>query len=410
MTQSSSTTASSNGALIEVRHLKKYFPVTKGLFRRKVGDVKAVDDVSFKIGRMETLGLVGESGCGKTTAGRTLLRLIEPTAGEALFRGEDLFTLKSKALRQARKDLQIIFQDPYSSLNPRMTVENIVGSALEIHGIAKGEEKRERVRDLLVKVGLQASYISRYPHEFSGGQRQRIGIARAIALNPDFIVCDEAVSALDVSIQAQVINLLMDLQEELHLSYLFIAHDLAVVRHLSNRVAVMYLGKIVETADVDDLFDHPAHPYTRALLSAIPIADPRRKKQRIILEGDVPTPINPPTGCRFHTRCPAAYARCKREAPREIEVEPAHVVACHLYDEPAREHLPLSQQLAQVGALMKLEPGSEMRTDRTESRGRALDAETTGEQAAVGVIEEHPERYGDELEAVEDEPGENEEA
>jgi oligopeptide/dipeptide ABC transporter ATP-binding protein len=249
--------------------------------------------------------------------------------------------------------MQIIFQDPYSSLNPRMTVEGIVGDAMEIHGIAKGDAQRERVKELLEKVGLQASYITRYPHEFSGGQRQRIGIARALALEPDFIVCDEAVSALDVSVQAQVINLLRSLQEEFKLSYLFIAHDLAVVRHLSDRVAVMYLGKIVETADCDELFAHPAHPYTRALLSAIPIADPRHKTKRILLGGDVPTPINPPNGCRFHTRCPAAYARCKTEEPQLREVAPGHKAACHLYTEPVRAALAFDEQIEQVATLME---------------------------------------------------------
>jgi oligopeptide/dipeptide ABC transporter ATP-binding protein len=339
-----------------VRDLKKYFPVTRGILKRTVGQVQAVDGVSFRIGRMQTLGLVGESGCGKTTVGRTLLRLLEPTAGQALFRGRDLFTLPAAELRALRRYLQIIFQDPYSSLNPRMTVENIVGDALEIHGLAKGDAKRERVKSLLEKVGLQPSYITRYPHEFSGGQRQRIGIARALALDPEFIVCDEAVSALDVSIQAQVINLLMDLQEEFQLSYLFIAHDLAVVRHLSTRVAVMYLGVIVEEAACDDVFRHPAHPYTRALLSAIPVADPRHKRERILLEGDVPTPINPPAGCRFHTRCPAAFGRCQVEVPRTLEIEAGHTVACHLYDDPARQALPLAEQLDEVAGRMRPAP------------------------------------------------------
>jgi oligopeptide/dipeptide ABC transporter ATP-binding protein len=357
--------------------LVKYFPVKKGIFGRTVGHVQAVDGVSFEIGKMETFGLVGESGCGKTTAGRTLLRLIEPTAGRALYQGRDIFKMDKKSLRSLRRHMQIIFQDPYSSLNPRMTVENIVGDAMEIHGIARGEAKRERVKDLLVKVGLQASYITRYPHEFSGGQRQRIGIARALAPDPSFIVCDEAVSALDVSIQAQVINLLMELQEEFELSYLFIAHDLAVVRHLSDRVAVMYLGQIVEQAKVDDLFNHPAHPYTKALLSAIPVADPRRKTRRIILEGDVPTPINPPSGCRFHTRCPAAYRRCTSEAPAMLEVEPSHWAACHLYTEPQVTGLPLDEQLAVVAEKMGLDAGpSDDRAQTGED-----DAETAGTRA-----------------------------
>lgn len=340
--------------LLEVKNLIKYFPIRKGVFSRKKGDVKAVDDVSFHINEMETVGLVGESGCGKTTVGRTIIRLLEPTAGQAKFRGEDIFKLKPKALRTLRRHMQIIFQDPYSSLNPRMTVENIVGDAMELHGIAKGDAKRDLVKELLRKVGLQARYITRYPHEFSGGQRQRIGIARAIALNPDFIVCDEPVSALDVSIQAQVINLLKDLQDEFRLSYLFIAHDLAVVRHLSDRIAVMYLGRLVETAGCQDLFQHPAHPYTRALLSAVPVADPRAVKKRIILEGDVPTPINPPSGCRFHTRCPAFFKRCSEDEPKLCEVEPGHHVACHLFSDESRSTLPLSGQLDEVAKKMGL--------------------------------------------------------
>ena len=341
--------------LLEVRNLVKYFPIRKGLFSRKVGDVKAVDDVSFTIKKTETLGLVGESGCGKTTAGRTLLRLLDPTSGEAHFHGQDLFKLSQAQLRPLRRYLQIIFQDPYSSLNPRMTVENLIGEAMEVHGIAKGEEKRDRVKELLQKVGLQPRYISRYPHEFSGGQRQRIGIARALAMNPEFIVCDEAVSALDVSIQAQVINLLQDLKEEFELSYLFIAHDLAVVRHLADRVAVMYLGKLVEVAECDELFASPAHPYTKALLSAIPVPDPRRRSKRIILDGDVPTPINPPSGCRFHTRCPAAFARCKDEVPELKEVATDHEVACHLFTEASVSALPLPQQLQAVSQRMGLD-------------------------------------------------------
>ena len=341
---------SDSSPLLQVRNLKKYFPIKKGLLGRKVGDVKAVDGISFDIGQTQTLGLVGESGCGKTTAGRTILRLLEPTAGEAKFEGEDIFQMSGKRLREMRRNLQIIFQDPYSSLNPRMTVENLIGDAMELHGIAKGDAKRERVKELLVKVGLQPSYIARYPHEFSGGQRQRIGIARALALNPKFIVCDEAVSALDVSIQAQVINLLEDLKDEFQLSYLFIAHDLAVVRHLADRVAVMYLGEIVEMADCDDLFKHPAHPYTRALLSAIPVPDPRNKQKRILLEGDVPSPLRPPSGCRFHTRCPVAVAKCKTDKPPTQEVESNHTVACHLYD--AGSDVPLPSQVEAVAKKM----------------------------------------------------------
>ena len=323
--------------ILSVRGLKKYFPISSGFFNRKVGDVKAVDDISFDVYPNETLGLVGESGCGKTTAGRSLLRLLEPTAGQIIYKGQDIVEFDEAQMREARRNLQIIFQDPYSSLNPRMTIENIIGEALEFHGIAKGNERRQRVADLLVRVGLQPSYLTRYPHEFSGGQRQRIGIARALALNPDFIVCDEAVSALDVSVQAQVINLLQDLQKEFNLSYLFIAHDLSVVRHISDRIAVMYLGQIAELSSKQALFSSPKHPYTQALLSAIPHADPRRKAQRVILEGDVPSPINPPSGCRFHTRCPACYAPCKTFEPKTMEVEKGHFVRCHLYDP---EHAP----------------------------------------------------------------------
>lgn len=323
--------------LLEVNNLKKYFPISKGIISRVVGHVKAVDDISFKVYPNETVGLVGESGCGKTTAGRTLLRLLEPTGGEALFEGVNVFDLDREGLRKIRRDMQIIFQDPYSSLNPRMTIESIIGEAIEFHGIAKGEERREMVEGLLERVGLQPSYITRYPHEFSGGQRQRIGIARALALNPKFIVCDEAVSALDVSVQAQVINLLQELQDEFDLSFLFIAHDLSVVKHISDRIAVMYLGQLVEMSDCDDLFAGPRHPYTQALLSAIPHPNPRRNEKRVILKGDVPSPINPPSGCRFHTRCPACYAPCKTIVPKTVEVEDGHFVMCHLFDE---EHAP----------------------------------------------------------------------
>lgn len=323
--------------VLEVRNLQKYFPIHKGILNRQVGAVKAVDNVSFNVYPNETLGLVGESGCGKTTTGRSLLRLIEPTAGEVIYDGENILTHGREKMRSVRRNLQIIFQDPYSSLNPRMTIENIIGEALEFHGIASGKERRQVVADLLVRVGLQPSYLTRYPHEFSGGQRQRIGIARALALNPDFIVCDEAVSALDVSVQAQVINLLQDLQEEFNLSYLFIAHDLSVVRHISDRIAVMYLGQIVELSPKKALFNAPMHPYTQALLSAIPHPNPRNKKERVILKGDVPSPINPPTGCRFHTRCPACYAPCSKFDPKVMEPEPGHQVRCHLYDP---EHAP----------------------------------------------------------------------
>ncbi len=355
--------------LIEVRDLVKHFPIRKGILGRVAGQVQAVDGISFDVRPRETLGFVGESGCGKTTAGRTLLRLIEPTRGSALYKGTDLFQLPQPELRRVRRNLQIIFQDPYSSLNPRMTVENLIGEAMRIHGICGPDEVRDRVKELLEKVGLQGSYVSRYPHEFSGGQRQRIGIARALALRPEFIVCDEAVSALDVSVQAQVINLLQDLQDEFSLSYLFIAHDLSVVRHISDRIAVMYLGRIVELADCDELFAHPAHPYSQALLSAIPEPNPRRVKERVILQGDVPSPVNPPAGCRFHTRCPAAFARCRSEAPALTEVGPGHHVACHLYTEPARSGLPINSAQAEVAALV----AAGARTTLTNARRHGLD-------------------------------------
>jgi len=321
---------SANGELLKVGHLKKFFPIRKGVFSRVVGHVKAVDNVSFEVGQGETLGLVGESGCGKTTVGRSILRLLEPTAGEVTFDGVSIIGLPAGEMRLMRRNMQIIFQDPYSSLNPRMTVLDIVGEALAIHGLARGKEREERVRSLLERVGLSARYINRYPHEFSGGQRQRIGVARALALNPRFIVCDEAVSALDVSIQAQVINLLMDLREEFGLAYLFIAHDLSVVRHISHRIAVMYLGEIVETAGSDDLFERPLHPYTNALLSAVPVPDPTHERSRIVLEGDVPTPINPPPGCHFHPRCRFAEEICRRDPPGVTDAGNGHTFCCHV--------------------------------------------------------------------------------
>lgn len=318
--------------LVEVKNLVKYFPIRKGLLSRVVGHVKAVDGVSFKVNAGETLGLVGESGCGKTTAGRTLLRLIPPTGGEVLYEGKDIMKMGGAEMRAMRRKMQIIFQDPYSSLNPRMTVEDIIGEALIIHGLATRKERRKIVQDLLERCGLSASYIGRYPHEFSGGQRQRVGIARALALKPKFIVCDEAVSALDVSIQAQVLNLLMDIQKEFGIAYLFIAHDLSVVEHISHRVAVMYLGRIAETATSKELYANPLHPYTRALLSAVPVPNPRARRERIILEGDVPSPINPPSGCTFHTRCWLAEDRCKTEVPTLQNIEGEHWVSCHLVD------------------------------------------------------------------------------
>ncbi len=324
--------------LLRAEGLVVHFPVTQGLFGRVVGQVQAVDGVSFEIRRGETLGLVGESGCGKTTVGRAILRLLEPTAGRILFDGTDVTALPPSRLRALRPEMQIIFQDPFSSLNPRMTVRDIVGEALEVHGLASGPELEARVASLLEKVGISRGWLDRYPHEFSGGQRQRIGIARAIALEPKLVICDEAVSALDVSIQAQVINLLIRLRRELGLAYLFIAHDLSVVKHIADRIAVMYLGQLVETAASDALFREPGHPYTRALLSAIPTHTPRQRRERIVLEGDVPTPLDPPAGCRFHTRCPAAVERCRSEDPRAIRVAEGHWVKCfHAYEvEPGR--------------------------------------------------------------------------
>ncbi|MDY6877692.1 MAG: dipeptide ABC transporter ATP-binding protein [Chloroflexota bacterium] len=321
-----------NGVLVQVEHLKKYFPITRGIiFSRHVGDVKAVDDVSFDIYRGETLGLVGESGCGKTTAGRTIIQLYRPTAGHVYYAGQNLAQMHGSELRHMRRKVQIIFQDPYASLNPRLTVGAIVGEPLEIHRVARGKEMKERVEELLQLVGLDPYFINRYPHEFSGGQRQRIGIARALALEPEFIVCDEPISALDVSIQAQVVNLLEELQKRLGLTYLFIAHDLSMVRHISDRVAVMYLGKVVELTDRDTLYTSPLHPYTQALLSAVPIPDPviEEKRQRIILEGDVPSPADPPPGCNFNTRCPVAMDVCSKTEPEFIETETGHFCACH---------------------------------------------------------------------------------
>jgi oligopeptide transport system ATP-binding protein len=317
--------------LVSVRDLYKYFPINAGIFSRHVGDVKAIDGVSFGIKRGETLGLVGESGSGKTTVGRVILHLTPATKGDILFEGRNVGAMGGTELRSLRKEMQIIFQDPYASLNPRMTVGDIIREPLGIHKIATGKAAETRAQELLRIVGLQPYHANRYPHEFSGGQRQRIGIARALAVDPKFIVCDEPVSALDVSIQAQVINLLQDLQQKLGLTYLFIAHDLSVVRHISNRIAVMYVGKIVEIADRDQLYANPLHPYTQALLSAIPIPNPaiEGRRKRIILSGDIPSPVNPPAGCRFHTRCPVAFDRCKTEVPEFIEYERGHQVACH---------------------------------------------------------------------------------
>lgn len=322
-------------ALLEVKNLRKYFPIHSGLFSTHTGDVKAVDGVNFSIEPGDTLGLVGESGSGKTTIGRVILRLLAATEGQVLFEGKDVLKMSADSVRHLRKEMQIIFQDPYASLNPRMTVGDAIGEPLYIHNIAKGADATARVQELLKLVGLQAYHANRYPHEFSGGQRQRIGIARALAVNPKFIVCDEPVSALDVSIQAQVINLLEDLQEQLGLTYLFIAHDLSVVRHISTRVAVMYVGKVVELADRDELYENPLHPYTQALLSAIPIPDPRveQRRKRIVLIGDIPSPVNPPSGCRFHTRCPIAFDRCTVEEPAFLEYGSGHSTACHWVQE-----------------------------------------------------------------------------
>ncbi len=327
-------TMSDPNALVQVRDVFKYFPITAGVFSRHVADVKAVDGVTFSIKRGETLGLVGESGSGKTTIGRCILRLLEPTSGSILFDGEDITKLDLRSMRSKRKEMQIIFQDPYASLNPRMTVGDIIAEPLYIHKLARGAEVDAKVNDLLRTVGLSPYHANRYPHEFSGGQRQRIGVARALAVSPKFIVADEPVSALDVSIQAQVVNLLQDLQQQFGLTYLFIAHDLSVVRHISDRVAVMYVGKIMELSSRDALYEKPLHPYTQSLLSAIPIPDPRveARRERIILEGDIPSPVHPPSGCRFHTRCPIAYERCKVEVPQLLNYGD-HFVACHKVEE-----------------------------------------------------------------------------
>ncbi|MFP4661430.1 MAG: ABC transporter ATP-binding protein [Halanaerobiales bacterium] len=319
--------------LLEVNNLKKYFPVKAGVFRKTVAHVKAVDDVSFHINEGEALGLVGESGCGKSTTGATILRLLEATAGEVKFEGRDILSLNKRQMREIRKEMQIIFQDPYASLNPRMTVADIVGEPLKIHNLANSKKERlKKVEELLDSVGLTPEQMNRYPHEFSGGQRQRIGVARALAVDPKLIICDEPVSALDVSIQAQVINILQDLQKEFGLTYLFIAHDLSVVKHISDRVAVMYLGKIVEITDKHSLYDNPLHPYTQSLLSAIPEPEPEKKKDRIILEGDVPSPVNPPSGCSFHPRCPKAMDICSNVEPTLKAYGNGHFASCHLVE------------------------------------------------------------------------------
>jgi oligopeptide transport system ATP-binding protein len=328
------TSGTKGDALLEVNNLVMHFPLTQGIiFQRKVGAVQAVDGISFEVRKGETLGLVGESGCGKSTTGRAILQLYKPTSGEINFKGKDLTKLNGGDMRKIRRHLQMIFQDPYASLNPRMTVGSIIAEPMQIHGLVSKGDRNRRVQELLQTVGLNPYFANRYPHEFSGGQRQRIGIARALAANPDFIVADEPVSALDVSIQAQIVNLLEDLQDQFGLTYLFIAHDLSVVKHISDRVAVMYLGKIVEMANRNDLYDQPLHPYTKALLSAVPIPDPKieRGRERIILSGDVPSPINPPSGCHFHTRCAYVMDVCKQIDPIFADQGGGHFVACHLY-------------------------------------------------------------------------------
>ncbi len=325
-----STENTNDNVLLRVDNLMMHFPIRRGVFQRQVGAVRAVDGVSFTVHRGETLGLVGESGCGKSTTGRTILQLYKPTAGEVEFDGVNLITLKAEPMRQMRRKIQMIFQDPYASLNPRMTVEQLIGEPLMVHSVATGAEIHERVTHLLDLVKLNPAFASRYPHEFSGGQRQRIGVARALALQPSFIICDEPISALDVSIQAQVVNLLEELQQQFNLTYLFIAHDLSMVKHISDRIAVMYLGVIVELASRDELHARPLHPYTQALLSAVPIPDPiaDSKRERIILKGDVPSPANPPSGCRFRTRCPIAEGICAESRPDFREIRPGHFVAC----------------------------------------------------------------------------------
>jgi oligopeptide transport system ATP-binding protein len=356
-------TGTATDTLVEVSGLYKYFPIHAGLMSRHIGDVKAVDGVDFTIARGETLGLVGESGSGKTTVGRVLLRLLPASKGEVCFDGKPILDLPRSEIRRLRREMQIIFQDPFASLNPRMTVGDIVAEPLKIHHLAQGKQIDARVQELLRLVGLQPYHSNRYPHEFSGGQRQRIGIARALAVDPKFIVCDEPVSALDVSIQAQVINLLEDLQEKLGLTYLFIAHDLSVVRHISTRVAVMYVGKLMEMARRDDLYEQPLHPYTISLLSAIPIPDPHveQRRKRIVLTGDIPSPVNPPSGCRFHTRCPIAFDRCKVEVPPFTEYHPGHFAACHWVEEHGGKQPDITAAIAakdSAGGSVVVAPGS----------------------------------------------------
>ncbi|WNF37128.1 dipeptide ABC transporter ATP-binding protein [Bacillaceae bacterium IKA-2] len=317
--------------LVEIKNLKKYFPVQGGVLKRTIGYVKAVDDVTFDIYKGETLGIVGESGSGKSTLGRVIMRLIDPTSGEVIFEENDIASISQRKMRPYRRDMQMVFQDPYASLNPRMSVGELIAEPMVVQNLFTKKERKEKVIELLRKVGLGPEATSKYPHEFSGGQRQRIGIARALAIKPKFIIGDEPVSALDVSVQSQVLNLMDDLQDEFHLTYLFIAHDLSVVKHISDRVGVMYLGRIVELANKDDLYNEPLHPYTKALLSAVPVADVKVKREKIRLTGELPSPSNPPSGCTFHTRCPECFDRCKEERPELIEIKPEHFVACHLY-------------------------------------------------------------------------------
>ena len=325
-----------NKVLLKVENLKKYFPIRSGMFARVTGNVKAVDDVSFEVYEGETLGIVGESGCGKSTTGRTLMRLTEPTEGKIEFNGTDVTALSDEEMRKMRRDIQMVFQDPYASLNPRHTIGKILEEPLIVHGIGNAAERKKKVLDYLKIVGLSEYHAKRYPHQFSGGQRQRVGIARALMTNPKLIIADEPVSALDVSIQAQVLNLMKQLQEDMGLTYVFIAHDLGVVRHISDRVGVMYLGRMVELSTSESLYEKPLHPYTQALLSAVPIPDPEFQGEQMLLTGDIPSPSNPPTGCTFHTRCPFATEHCKQTAPQLVEVKPGHSVACHLYNEQAQ--------------------------------------------------------------------------